>query len=132
MLEPWKPIFCGCAATHPTLEEIRHPDVAIASELISTDSVIIGKYYYENRTPITYDKISPLLVDALVATEDVRFYKHHGLDIYALISSMVSTAQGDQRGGSTITQQLVKNMFKTRKETNQGFAIYSYCKNRNL
>ncbi|HRC32014.1 MAG TPA: transglycosylase domain-containing protein [Bacteroidia bacterium] len=128
----WTALYVGAMETNflwlcgytPTLEEIRHPDVAIASELISTDSVIIGKYYYENRTPITYDKISPLLVDALVATEDVRFYKHHGLDIYALISSMVSTAQGDQRGGSTITQQLVKNMFKTRKETNQGLLQY--------
>ncbi|MBK8846499.1 MAG: transglycosylase domain-containing protein [Bacteroidetes bacterium] len=108
----------------PSLEEIRNPEVAIASEIISSDSVIIGKYYTENRTPITYQSIAPVAIDALVATEDIRFYKHNGLDIYALLSGMISTAQGDQRGASTITQQLVKNMFKTRKEINQGLLQY--------
>ncbi|MEO8151353.1 MAG: transglycosylase domain-containing protein [Bacteroidia bacterium] len=104
----------------PTLTEIKNPAVAIATDLLTADSVLIGRYYIENRTPITYDKMSPWLTKALVSTEDVRFYKHHGLDLYAVFSGLWQTAQGDNRGGSTITQQLVKNVFKTRAVGSQG------------
>ena len=108
----------------PKVDELKNPQVAIATELYTKDGVLIGKFYHENRTPISYDKISPLLVDALISTEDIRFYEHSGLDMVALVSSLWSTVQGDGRGGSTITQQLVKNLFKTRKAKNQGILLH--------
>lgn len=104
----------------PDLAEVRNPQVAIATEFYSKDSVLLGKFYNENRTPVTFDKISPYAVNALIATEDVRFYKHHGMDFQSLFGSVASTATGDGRGGSTITQQLVKNMYNTRKIVNMG------------
>lgn len=104
----------------PKMSEVKNPQVAIATEIYTEDSVLIGKYYHENRTPLSFDSISTYAVQALVATEDVRFYKHFGLDLYALISGAYSTAKGDERGASTITQQLAKNMYSIRKKTNQG------------
>lgn len=113
--------FLSLTGDIPTLDEIKNPDVAIATDLLTADSVLIGRYYIENRTPVSYDKMSPWLTRALVATEDVRFYQHHGMDLYAVFASVWETAQGDNRGGSTITQQLVKNVFKTRAVDSQGW-----------
>ncbi len=93
----------------------------IASEVYTADGKLIGKYYKENRTPVAYAKIAPGVVDALVATEDVRFFKHSGIDFRSVISSTVSTAKGDKRGASTITQQLAKNLYSTRNRKLQGF-----------
>lgn len=93
----------------------------IASELYTSDSVLIGRYYKENRTPIEFNQITKGTIEALIATEDVRFYNHHGVDIYSLFSSMISTFSGDKRGGSTITQQLAKNLYRTRNNKHQGF-----------
>lgn len=96
----------------------------IVSQLYTSDGKLIGKYYKENRTPIEFDSISPAVIDALVATEDIRFYKHGGVDIRSLISSTVSTAKGDKRGASTITQQLAKNLYSTRNRKSQGLVKY--------
>lgn len=104
----------------PGFDDLKHPPIAIASELYTADGKLIGKYYRENRVPVKYEELSPVLIKALVATEDVRFYRHMGIDFWAVISSAFSTATGDQRGGSTITQQLVKNMYNTRKKSSQG------------
>jgi penicillin-binding protein 1A len=93
----------------------------IASEVYTADGKLIGRYYKENRTPIEFKQITKGTVDALVATEDVRFFKHHGVDIYSVFSSTVSTFKGDKRGGSTITQQLAKNLYRTRNNKQQGF-----------
>ncbi|MGB4774401.1 MAG: transglycosylase domain-containing protein, partial [Daejeonella sp.] len=68
-----------------------------------------------------YNKIAPGVVNALIATEDVRFLKHSGIDFRSVISSVISTAKGDKRGGSTITQQLAKNLYTTRNKKSQGF-----------
>ncbi len=92
----------------------------IASELYTSDGKLIGRYYKENRTPVEYDKIAKSVVDALVATEDVRFFQHTGIDVRSLISSTISTAQGDRRGASTITQQLAKNLYRTRNQKSEG------------
>lgn len=108
----------------PNASEVRNPEVAIASEVYTADSVLIGKYYNENRTPVHFSEISPNIIKALIATEDIRFYEHHGMDLLALAGGMYSTAKGDDRGASTITQQLAKNMFKTRKKINQGLLQY--------
>lgn len=108
----------------PNASEVKNPQVAIASEVYSADSVLIGKFYNENRTPIHFSEISPNVIQALIATEDVRFYQHHGMDLFALAGGVYSTAKGDGRGASTITQQLAKNMFNTRKKINQGLLQY--------
>ncbi|PPL00311.1 penicillin-binding protein 1A [Parapedobacter indicus] len=98
----------------PTSRDISKPIQSIASEVYTADSVLIGRYFEEDRSPVPYDSISPDVVNALIATEDIRFFKHHGVDFWAIFSSIVSTAQGDRRGGSTITQQLAKNLYRTR------------------
>ncbi|MEN0053487.1 MAG: transglycosylase domain-containing protein, partial [Mucilaginibacter sp.] len=91
------------------------------SEVYTADGKLIGQYYKENRSPVELKNISPNLVNALISTEDVRFYKHHGVDFYSFFTSVLSTAKGERRGGSTITQQLAKNLFETRKRKSQGF-----------
>lgn len=104
----------------PGRNEVEMPVQNIASELYTADSVLIGRYFTEDRTPVGFDSISPNVIHALIATEDVRFYKHHGVDYYAVVASLVSTAQGDRRGGSTITQQLAKNLYRTRYNESAG------------
>lgn len=97
------------------------PTLNVASELYTSDSVLIGRYFDEDRDPVTLDSIAPEVINALIATEDIRFYKHKGVDFLGLVSGVVSTIKGDQRGASTITQQLAKNLFKTRYKQSQGY-----------
>ena len=104
----------------PSKKDIKFPSLSISSEVYTADSVLIGKYYKENRTPVDFNEIDSNVIHALVATEDVRFYKHAGVDFYSLVSGVVSTAKGDTRGGSTITQQLAKNLYRTRINKSQG------------
>ncbi len=104
----------------PSLQDIKNPILSVASEVYTADGKLLAQFYKENRSPIEYKDLSPNLVNALIATEDVRFYKHHGVDYYSFFSSLASTAKGDKRGASTITQQLAKNLFKTRKRKSQG------------
>lgn len=104
----------------PTFKSIRNPQFSVGSELLTYDGKLIGKFYKENRNPVKYEELPKNLIDALVSTEDERFYKHHGIDYYSLISSVWSTARGDKRGGSTITQQLAKNLYHTRKKKSNG------------
>ncbi|AMR32798.1 transglycosylase [Mucilaginibacter sp. PAMC 26640] len=108
----------------PDMKDIKTPEVSVSSEVYTADGKLIGRFYKENRSPVDYKGISPGLVHALVATEDVRFYKHGGVDFYGFITSMVATAKGDRRGASTITQQLAKNLFNTRKRKSQGVIKY--------
>ena len=104
----------------PSMRDIKNPVLSVGSQVYTADGKLIGEYYHENRSPVEYKDISPNLINALVATEDVRFYKHGGVDFFSFFTSMVSTAKGDRRGGSTITQQLAKNLFSTRKKQSQG------------
>lgn len=105
----------------PSLEELENPKVEQASELYTADGVLIGKYFRENRSPVPFNKMSPLLIQALVATEDVRFYEHSGIDSKSILGAVYAAARGEKRGGSTITQQLAKNLYKTRRgETGGG------------
>ncbi|MCJ8211166.1 penicillin-binding protein [Mucilaginibacter sp. RS28] len=104
----------------PDMQDIKNPTMSVASEVYSADGKLLGRYYKENRSPVEFKDISPNLINALVATEDVRFYKHNGVDVYGFFSSIIQTAKGDKRGGSTITQQLAKNLFQTRKRKSQG------------
>jgi penicillin-binding protein 1A len=96
----------------PSFQELENPKSNLASEVISADQKLLGSFYIENRSNIHYYELSPWVVKALIATEDVRFEKHAGIDGKALmrvIFGMVTNT--DKGGGSTITQQLAKNLF---------------------
>lgn len=97
----------------PTFEELENPETNLATEIISADGKILGTYYIENRSNVSYEDISPDLIHALIAIEDVRFYEHSGIDKRALlrVAKGLMTGNSDQGGGSTITQQLAKNLF---------------------
>ncbi len=107
-------ISWGMLGELPDIKQLENPETYLASEIYSDDSVQLGKYYYENRSNVTYEELSPNLVHALVATEDVRFYKHAGIDIRGLVRVFFKTfllRQSSSGGGSTITQQLALNLF---------------------
>ncbi len=102
----------------PTFEELENPESNLAAEIISADQQLLGKYYRENRTVVQFDNLSPVLVNALVATEDIRFYEHSGIDPRGLgrvLFKTVILGQKNAGGGSTITQQLAKNLFPRDK-----------------
>lgn len=96
----------------PSLEELENPSIVQASEVYSADGTLMGKYYLErgNRTPVQYHEISPAVIDALVATEDERFYDHNGVDFKSTLRAVFSL--GTEGGGSTITQQLAKALLE--------------------
>ena len=93
----------------PTFEQIENPESNFATEIISSDGKIIGKFYNENRSPVKYTDLSPFLVDALISTEDERFRNHSGIDLKSLARAVATLGKGG--GGSTITQQLAKMLF---------------------
>lgn len=104
----------------PTIHSIMHPETSEASELYSEDSVLIGKYFNENRTPVEYEEINPVFFQTLIDTEDERFYSHHGIDFHGIFAAIKDMFGGHARGASTITQQLVKNMFRVRTQYSTG------------
>ncbi len=104
----------------PKLSQINDPKQKTASELFAADGKKIGKYFDENRMPVKFSEVSPVLIKTLINTEDVRFYDHHGIDLKATFSIFWYMLKGEKRGGSTITQQLVKNLFKTRNNYSRG------------
>jgi penicillin-binding protein 1A len=108
----------------PSMKAISNPPQSIASEVISSDNRIIGKYFRENRTPVAFDEISPKLIETLIATEDERFYKHFGIDVQGIFAAIKDMLKGNARGASTISQQLVKNMYKTRDQYSTGLFGY--------
>ena len=104
----------------PGFADIKNPATNEASEIYSADSVLIGRYFNQNRTPVTYEEISDKLVRTLVSTEDERFYQHRGIDFRGLLSAVKDMFLGHARGGSTITQQLAKNLFRVRTQYSTG------------
>lgn len=106
----------------PTFEDLENPESLLASEVVSSDGIVLGKYFYkENRSSVRYDEFSPVLLNALVATEDVRFYKHSGVDLRGLVRVMKGILTGDSNsgGGSTISQQLAKMLFPRDNQSNK-------------
>jgi penicillin-binding protein 1A len=97
----------------PDFARLENPQTNLASELITEDGELLGKYFIENRSFVEYEELAPHLVDALVATEDVRYYRHSGIDVRSLTRVAVLTVLlgRDEGGGSTISQQLAKNLF---------------------
>ena len=97
----------------PSFEDLENPESLLASEVVSADGVVMGTYFKENRSFVNYDELSPVLLKALVATEDVRYYDHSGIDIRGLIRVVkgIVTGNTNSGGGSTISQQLAKMLF---------------------
>jgi len=105
-------ISMGWMGFMPTFTDLENPKSNLASEVYSADGELLGKYYIENRSNCKYEELSPALRDALVATEDVRYYRHAGIDLRAMARVLFGVVTfTNQGGGSTITQQLAKNLF---------------------
>ncbi|WP_026932848.1 penicillin-binding protein 1A [Christiangramia echinicola] len=99
----------GAFGKMPSFDELENPETNLATEIFSSDGKTLGKYYSENRTPIKYEDLPDHLVQALVATEDERFYQHAGIDAKGTLRAAVYL--GTRGGASTITQQLAKQLF---------------------
>lgn len=98
----------------PSFRDLENPKSNLASEVISADEVVLGKYYVQNRSNVRYDQISPNVINALIATEDIRFYNHSGIDFKRTFTILYYNLIGKKQGASTITQQLALNLFSER------------------
>ena len=105
----FKLVAMGAFGPLPTFEELENPESLFATEIISADGVTLGKFFKENRTPVEFEDLPQNLVDALVSTEDVRYFEHYGIDFRSFARALA--ALGADGGGSTITQQLAKLLF---------------------
>jgi penicillin-binding protein 1A len=105
-------INLGAFGPLPSLKELENPSITLASEVFADDGTPMGKYYKDkgNRSNVEFKDISPNVINALVATEDERFYEHSGIDGYSVIRAVIKL--GKDGGGSTITQQLAKNLLE--------------------
>lgn len=113
--------FLGLFGKSPSMSTILNTRPAQASEIYSADSVMIGKFFSENRTPVKYEEVNPVFWNALIDTEDERFYHHFGVDLQAFGAALKDyIVHHDARGASTITQQLAKNLFRVRTEYSTG------------
>ncbi len=95
----------------PSFQDLENPKSNLASEVLTEDNKVLGTYYVQNRSNVKYSELSPYLVQALVSTEDKRFYKHSGIDYWRTMTVIFHTMTGNKQGGSTITQQLALNLF---------------------
>lgn len=105
----------------PSTERLENPNVNLATEVLSADGELLGRFYQQNRIVVRYDELSPYLVEALIATEDERFHEHSGIDAESLARVFVKTVLGGNEssgGGSTISQQLAKLLFTEETAAN--------------
>lgn len=113
--------FLGLFGSSPGFWELRNPERHIASEIYSADGELLGKLYSENRSPVSFNAVNTVFWKALVDTEDERFFDHHGVDFEGVMSAMKDALLRQKpRGASTLTQQLAKNLFRTRSRHNTG------------
>jgi penicillin-binding protein 1A len=111
-------VWFGAFGKIPTVQELKRIETHTASEIYSSDTLLIGKYYVENRTNANFNEISPAVINALIATEDVRFFQHNGIDVKSWMrvffrSILLFDESGG--GGSTLSQQLAKNIYPRKK-----------------
>ena len=118
-------VWIGVFGKMPDREELKNIETANATEIYTADSVLIGKYYIENRTAIKLENISPYVITALLATEDKRFFEHSGIDLMSWLRAFKGVATSDQNlgGGSTLSQQLAKNLYPRRSYLVPGISI---------
>jgi len=114
--------FLGLFGSLPDFKALENPDSELASELYSADGVLLGTFARENRSPVTYEELAPNLVQALISTEDERFEEHSGIDLKAMMRVIFKSILLGQNagGGSTLSQQTAKNLFKTRTDASAG------------
>lgn len=110
--------FCGylfyLTQSLPSLSELENPKLEEATEIYSDDGVLIDKFFLKNRTQVTIDNIAPVFIQALIATEDRKFYDHWGVDIQRIVQAFVKNIIAmdlTKEGASTITQQLARNLY---------------------
>ncbi|MBC7382049.1 MAG: transglycosylase domain-containing protein [Bacteroidia bacterium] len=108
-------IAMGWFGQLPPIEELENPRTYLASEVFGEDGTQLGKYYFQNRSNANYEDLSPQLINALIATEDIRFYEHSGVDNKRLFTIILYNLMGNRQGGSTISQQLAKNLFPRKR-----------------
>jgi len=100
----------GYLGDMPDLQQLENPKTNLATQIISSDGIVLGKYYYnDNRTPLDFDQLPPSMVDALIATEDERYYNHSGIDWIGTLRAIFYL--GKRGGASTISQQLARQLF---------------------
>ncbi|RFM28762.1 transglycosylase domain-containing protein [Deminuibacter soli] len=99
----------GALGTMPSISDLENPTASLASQVYAEDGTLMGKYYLEDRVNVEYKDVSKHIVNALVSTEDKRFYDHNGIDTYRLLSAIATL--GTRGGASTITMQTAKNLF---------------------
>ena len=115
----YQSVRLGLFGSLPDEQELANIENYVASEVYTADGKLLGKYYIQERTHATFDEISPNIIDALISTEDARFYEHDGVDRLSLLRVFVKTLllqDESAGGGSTISQQLAKNLFQRRYE----------------
>lgn len=106
----------GVFGKMPSIEDLENPSASLASEVIADDGTVMGKYYLEDRSNVEFKNISKHIINALIATEDERFYSHSGIDARSLARAIVNL--GKEGGGSTISQQLALNLFTGSRARN--------------
>jgi penicillin-binding protein 1A len=107
-------VFLGILGPVPSSYQLKQISTPVASEVYSADGKILGRYYVENRSNVSFEEISPNVINALIATEDARFYEHRGIDEIALMRVLVKSVLLQNKsagGGSTLSQQIAKNLF---------------------
>jgi penicillin-binding protein 1A len=118
-------VWLGIFGTLPSTEELRNIETANSTEIYTADSVLIGKYFIENRTAISLDNVSPYIINALIATEDRRFLEHSGIDFMSWLRVLKGMVAGSENlgGGSTLSQQLAKNLYPRRNYRVPGISL---------
>jgi len=117
----------GFLGPMPPFEQLENPKTNLATQIISSDGIVLGKFYYnDNRTPITYEELPKNIIQALIATEDERYYDHAGIDWYATLRAIYFL--GKKGGASTITQQLARQLFVGVRSRNKKEAIIQKIK----
>ena len=113
--------FLNLFGRMPNLKSLENPRSELASEIYSADGVLLGKYFRENRTPVDFKDLPQNLIDALIATEDLRFEQHSGIDAKSVLRAVTGVLTFSHNGGgSTLTQQVAKVLFRTRGDLNDG------------
>ena len=116
----------GFLGEMPDVEDLENPDIYVASEIISSDGVLLGKFEKEKTEPVTYKDLPPHLVYALQAKEDERFREHSGIDLKSIVRAVYY--RGERGGGSTISQQLAKLLFTGTAAQNRRQRIFQKLK----
>lgn len=113
----------GLFGALPTFQDLENPKSNLSTEVISSDGVVLGNYFVQNRSNVRYEELSQELIDALISTEDKRFYRHSGIDFRRTFSIIFYNLIGKKQGASTITQQLALNLFSEGRARSTGKRI---------